>query len=199
MWRYDPRRISWKGGAGRGATRELVHEAWPNHNSVRGFGEHRVLHDGNRMRRFGISLVVLLAFLIGIAAGGYVFSDTQRRPVIEAERCRRGCLDPTELAGLLASVGVQHSPVLPGTVLETDRTLVIEHPRPHARIHFVVIPKQDIRNIADLTAADAGYLADAFAAIGTLVRRHQLDRYQVITNGPGYQRVSYLHFHLTAP
>ena len=46
-------------------------------------------------------------------------------------------------------------------------------------------------------AQDAEYLADVFKVTGEIVREKNLVDYQVVTNGPGYQSVSYLHFHLT--
>jgi len=33
------------------------------------------------------------------------------------------------------------------TLFTTERTVVISHPAAHARIHLVIIPKKDIKNI----------------------------------------------------
>jgi histidine triad (HIT) family protein len=77
------------------------------------------------------------------------------------------------------------------------RQFVIEHPSPHARIHYIVVPKRDIKSIGELSDSDAEYLADVFKVISDIVREKNLVDYQVVTNGPGYQSVSYLHFHLT--
>ncbi len=99
--------------------------------------------------------------------------------------------------GLLGSIGMQFAPEsLPGIVMETDKTIVIKHPRPAQPIHYVIIPKKDIKNIAELEAGDEEYVQDAAKVIGELVRRDNLVSYRVITNGPGYQSVAYLHFHL---
>ena len=96
-------------------------------------------------------------------------------------KCEGKCLQPSELVGK-----------------ETDKTIVIEHPNPHARIHYLVIPKRDIKNMGELSDSDAEYLADVFKVMSEIIREKNLVDYQVITNGPGYQSVSYLHFHLTA-
>jgi hypothetical protein len=40
-------------------------------------------------------------------------------------------------------------------------------------------------------------LTDVFKVMSEIIREKSLVDYQVITNGPGYQSVSYLHFHLT--
>ncbi len=88
--------------------------------------------------------------------------------------------------------------LLPSVVKETDKTLVVEHPSPEARIHYLVIPKRDIKNIAELADEDREHFIDAFNVIREIVREKNLVAYRVVTNGPGYQGVTYLHFHLTA-
>ncbi len=129
--------------------------------------------------------------------GGYLFSDTQPRSFLALHRCDQRCLKPNELLGLLAAVGIQRVGArLPGVVTETDKTIVISHPLPSAPVHLLIIPKRDIKNIADATAADREYLTDALVVAGALIRERKLTRYEVSTNGPGVQQVAYLHFHL---
>ena len=135
---------------------------------------------------------------VGVVVGGYLFADTQPRSFLAVHRCEGSrCLRPQELLGLLGSVLMQRAPdLLPGIVIETDRTVAIRVPAPSP--HFVIIPKRDIRNVGDLTAEDAPWLIDAYAVIGRLVREQGLEAYQVMTRGPGDQSVAYLHFHLVA-
>jgi histidine triad (HIT) family protein len=148
---------------------------------------------------FKTPLAVAVSLLIGILVGGYVFSDTTPRPILAFRSCKTSCLNKKELIGLIASVGIQKLPqAIPHVVLETDKTLVIRHPFPEARIHYVLIPKRDIRNIAEVSEADAPFLMDLFSTVGELVRRDHLTSYRVFTNGPGYQQMTYLHFHLVA-
>ncbi len=59
-----------------------------------------------------------------------------------------------------------------------------------------MIPKKDIKNIGELSDLDRDYLVDLFSVVGEIVREEKLIDYRVVTNGPGYQGVSYLHFHL---
>jgi hypothetical protein len=42
------------------------------------------------------------------------------------------------------------------------------------------------------------FCAKTFAVMGEIIREKNLTDYQIVTNGPGYQTVSYLHFHLVA-
>ena len=144
-------------------------------------------------------LFMLLALVIGITLGGYLFADTQPRSFLAFNKCEGTCFQPNELMGLLTSVGIHKFPaLLPSVVKETDRTVVVEHPAPEARIHYIVIPKRDIKNIGQLSDADRESLIDAFAVVREIVNEKSLVNYRVTTNGPGYQGVTYLHFHLTA-
>ena len=103
------------------------------------------------------------------------------------------------MLGLAASVGVQKfSALAPSVVKETDKTIVMEAPGPHAGVHYLLIPKKDLRNIADVSDADREYLLDALKVAGEIIREKNLSNYALTTNGPGYQTATYLHFHLTA-
>jgi diadenosine tetraphosphate (Ap4A) HIT family hydrolase len=83
-------------------------------------------------------------------------------------------------------------------VLESDTCIALRYPRPQARIHYVLFPKRDIKNVATLTPLDAPYVLGCLALTRELVLRDRLHDYHVVTNGPGRQEVSYLHFHLIA-
>lgn len=151
------------------------------------------------MTRVRAILMVLAPLVLGVILGGYLFSDTRPRSFLALNRCEGTCLKSNELLGLLTSVGVQKfSGLAPSVVTETDKTIVIESPTPQARIHYLVIPKKDMKNIADLSHADSAYLLDAYKVAGELIREKNLTNYRFTTNGPGYQTVTYLHFHLTA-
>jgi histidine triad (HIT) family protein len=144
-------------------------------------------------------LMLLGSLVLGVILGGYLFSDTRPRSFLALTKCEGTCLNANEFLGLLTSVGVERfSGLLPSVVKETDKTIVIESPNPQARIHYLVIPKKDIKNIADLSDADSAYLLDAYKVAGDLIREKNLTNYRLTTNGPGYQTVTYLHFHLTA-
>ncbi|MGH9929583.1 MAG: HIT domain-containing protein [Pyrinomonadaceae bacterium] len=151
------------------------------------------------MTRVRVMILMLAALVAGVILGGYLFSDTRPRSFLALNRCEGTCLGTNELLGLAASVGVQRLRALaPSVVKETDKTIVIEHPSPQARIHYLVIPKKDMKNIADLSDSDGEYLLDAFKVAGAIIREKNLTNYRLTTNGPGYQTATYLHFHLTA-
>ena len=136
---------------------------------------------------------------LGLILGGYLFAGVQPRSLLALTHCGSSCYRPNDLAGLMASVGIQRAPgLLPGIVKETERCISITHPFPEARIHFVVIPKRDIKDIASIGADDGPFVLECLAHVQALVADHQLRAYRVFTNGPGRQAVTYLHFHLVA-
>jgi histidine triad (HIT) family protein len=144
-------------------------------------------------------LLMLVAIIIGVVIGGYLFADTRPRSFLALTKCEGTCLQANELLGLLTSVGIQRFPTfIPSVVKETDKTIVIEHPSPQARIHYLVIPRRDIKNIGELSDTDNEYLIDAFKVAREIIKEKNLTDYRITTNGPGYQGVTYLHFHLTA-
>jgi histidine triad (HIT) family protein len=145
------------------------------------------------IRKFFVLLIVLF---VGIVAGAYLSTHIQPRKFINITECSTNCLDSTQLLGLMASVGIKLDSI-PDVVLETDKTLVIKYPQPVDPIHYVIIPKRDIKSIEDVAEEDRDYIMDAIAVNKELVKREELSRYKFMTNGPGYQEVHYLHFHLT--
>lgn len=148
---------------------------------------------------FKKSAILFIIFIAGLIAGGYLFRDTQPRSFLRIDACDKNCLNPNELLGLIGSVGVQNLPgLIPFVVKETDKTIVIESPIHDAPIHYVIIPKKDIKDIGDISEVDKEYLIDAYAVIGNIIRENNLRQYKIYTNGPYYQTVNYLHFHLLA-
>ncbi len=149
-----------------------------------------------KIKKIVISLFILF---VGIIIGGYIFRDTQPRSFLRFDDCDETCLESNELLGLIGSVVAQKSPeLIPSIVKETDKTIAIDSPIHRAPIHYVIIPKKDIKDIADLTQEDKEYLADSYAVIGEIIREAGLREYKVYTNGPSYQTVNYLHFHILA-
>ncbi|MSR87237.1 HIT domain-containing protein [Candidatus Peribacteria bacterium] len=151
------------------------------------------------MRKSWLIPSICISVLIGIFIGGYLFSGVQQRSLLAFHHCERTCLDQKELLGLIGAVLVQKIPgALPHMVLETDKTVVIEHPRPLSDIHYVAIPKRDIHNALSIQQEDIPYLIDIYASLQYLIDKEKLTKYTISTNGPGYQMVDYLHFHLRA-
>jgi histidine triad (HIT) family protein len=138
----------------------------------------------------------LLTFALGLLAGAFLFTDVQPRSFLAIRHCEQ-CLHPNEITGLAGAVLVTKFPgFLPKVVLETDKTVAIEHPSPSADHHYVILPKKDIKNLGTLTAEDSAYLVDVHGVIGELIRSKGLTDYRLWSNGPEGQAVAYLHFHL---
>jgi len=149
--------------------------------------------------RLRLALVFLLGLAIGGAIGAWLFVDTRARSFIAPLHCVSNCINEKELGGLLVSIGVIKTPgLLPSVVEETDKTVAMKSPAPLAKIDYLILPKKDILDIGDLSSDDSSYVADAFEVMADLVRKEHLTDYKVITNGPGFQQVRYLHFHLLA-
>lgn len=150
------------------------------------------------MKRFLITTAIA-AFLAGVVTGGYLFSQSQPRSFLAVPNCNGSCYHPNELAGLLVSAGIQRVPgLIPNVVKETDKCIAIAHPFPEIRHHFVIFPKRDIKNIADVTVEDQPFLLDCINLMRVLIAEQKLRNYRVSINGPGLQDVTYLHFHLTS-
>jgi len=150
------------------------------------------------MNKFEIALLVLVSVIIGIIIGGYLFAQSQPRSFLSINRCQN-CLSRADLLGLIASVGIQKFPgLIPSVVLETDRTIVVKHPFPLERIHYLIIPKKDIKDIGEISEVNAQYLIDAYLVVRRIIEKEKLSKYQLFTNGPGFQDMTYLHFQLIA-
>lgn len=150
------------------------------------------------MTRARVLILMCVALIVGVVLGGYLFSDSRPRSILALNKCAGACLQSNELLGLAASVGVQKfSALAPSVVKETDKTIVLDLSDPQGRLHYLIIPKKDMKNIADISDDDGPYLLDAIKTAGEIIREKNLTNYRLATNGPGYQTVTYLHFHLT--
>jgi hypothetical protein len=154
-----------------------------------------------RLKHNHVLLVVItaVAFFVGVAVGGYLFHDSQPRSFLAIQKCGNNCYRRNDLAGLLASAGIQRAPgLIPNVVKESDKCIVIQHPFPEMRHHLVFFPKKDIKNIADVSIEDQPYVIACIALIRSLIMEEHLSNYRVVVNGPGLQDITYLHFHLKA-
>ena len=141
---------------------------------------------------------LLCSFVVGLLIGWWLFSDSRSRQLITFRR-RSHASAREELLGILASIGVRKlTGLIPGIILETDKTIVFKHPWPKYRIHYIIAPKKDIKDISDFSEDDKEYLNDLFAALSTVINQENIQDYKLWSNGPGKQDVTYLHFHLGA-
>jgi histidine triad (HIT) family protein len=89
---------------------------------------------------------------------------------------------------------------LPSTKLfEDEKVLAIKDIHPVRPFHVLVIPKEHVKEFAELT--DDTVLVAIKNAIQSLISEHKLDTqgYRVEANGGGAQLVDHLHFHLMSP
>ena len=145
-----------------------------------------------------------LAAIVFSLAGGFFFGAASiHRPILDAPLelpPARKPWSPKDVMGLMGSVGIRtlagHLEMVPLVVLETDRTFVITVSAAKTEAHYVLVPKKDIRDISEISAEDEPYLTDVFLTARQLVEKEGLHDYRIYTNGPGLQKVGYLHFHL---
>jgi len=146
-----------------------------------------------------VVLTGVMAFVGGVLTGGYLFAKSQPRAFLALGTCGSSCYGGKGLAGLLASAGITQAPgLVPGIVKETDKCLAITHPVPAGRYHFVPFPKPDMKDIGDVSLDDAPYVMECIGVLRSLIHEYGLRAYQVYTNGPGLQKVTYLHFQLVS-
>lgn len=81
-------------------------------------------------------------------------------------------------------------------VRETDRVLAFHHTKPSYPLHIVVVPKQHIASLLEVT--DFSVVEEIFAVAQAIVRELRLHEsaYRIVTNGGAYQDSKHLHFHL---
>ena len=91
---------------------------------------------------------------------------------------------------------------IPSTkVFENDAVLAFRDINPQAPVHILVIPKAHIASAADITAENAGAVAECFKAISEIAKQENLtDGFRVISNvgEDAGQTVKHLHFHILA-
>jgi len=144
------------------------------------------------------ALWLLAGFTVGIVTGGYLFSRTIPRSFLAVSNCGQSCYKPNDIAGLLASAGIHSLPTFIPTEHESIECLAIKHPKPEGRVHFVLFPKRDIRNIMEIQPEDGPYVLGCFTLARQIAQAENVLNYRLLTNGPALQHVTYLHFHLIA-
>ncbi len=141
---------------------------------------------------------ILISLCAGVLIGGYLFSRSQPRSFLALNRCQ-SCLTHEDLLGLLASAGIQNfSGLAPLKVFETDKTVAVKLPFGPERIHYIIFPKKDIKNVGEISKDNVQYFTDALFVARWIIEHRKLHKYRLYTNGPGAQEVTYLHFHLVA-
>ena len=84
-------------------------------------------------------------------------------------------------------------------VYEDDCCIALRDLNPQAPVHLLVIPKKEIRSLADAADEDSGLLGHLLVTARNLAEQMKLDNgHRVVINcGPdGGQTVDHLHVHL---
>lgn len=83
---------------------------------------------------------------------------------------------------------------------EDDRFVVFRDINPHAPVHLLIVPKQHIRSVNDLTEADCDTVAAMYLVAQKLARQEAVDQsgYKLLFNVEkgGGQEIFHLHLHL---
>lgn len=71
---------------------------------------------------------------------------------------------------------------------------------PQAPVHFLVIPKEHIQSVSQITADNAATVGHIFQVIAQVTRELGLTSYRVVSNigAQAGQSVAHLHFHVLA-
>jgi len=83
-------------------------------------------------------------------------------------------------------------------VYEDDLTYSFYDIQPQAKVHFLVIPKQHLAGVRDITPENSQIIGHIFDVIVRITRELGITDYRVVTNngaGAG-QTVDHLHFHV---
>ena len=85
-------------------------------------------------------------------------------------------------------------------VAETDLVVAFDDLAPQAPVHVLIVPKQHVASVADLTAEDGDLFADLVGVANRVARERGIadTGYRLLTNaGPDAgQTVFHLHMHL---
>ena len=86
-------------------------------------------------------------------------------------------------------------------IYEDELTYVFEDIAPTAPIHYLVIPKQHISKLDEITPENSAVIAHIYEVIAKLAKDLDLkDGFRVVSNcgGQAGQSVFHIHFHLLA-
>lgn len=83
-------------------------------------------------------------------------------------------------------------------VYEDENVLAFYDIEPKAPVHVLIIPKQHLAGVRDVTAENAAAVAQVFAVIPTIAAKLGVTDYRIVTNNgaDAGQTVQHLHFHL---
>ncbi len=83
-------------------------------------------------------------------------------------------------------------------IIESDTVVTFPDINPSADIHILIVPKEHIGGIGDVTKEHGSLLAEVYQVANKLVAEYHLENssYRVVVNGGKAQHIPHLHFHL---
>tara|TARA_B100000035_G_scaffold297622_1_gene290575 strand:+ start:11535 stop:11876 length:342 start_codon:yes stop_codon:yes gene_type:complete len=85
-------------------------------------------------------------------------------------------------------------------IFEDDKSIIIEDISPQAPIHYLAIPKKEIRGISDLSESDSGIVDHLMHMIKNEMSNQGINDYRLVINNGSEagQTVFHLHIHILA-
>ena len=88
---------------------------------------------------------------------------------------------------------------IPSTkVYEDEMIYAFKDINPVAPVHFLVVPKEHIENVNEISAESSKFVAHIFEKIPEIAKSQGIDSYRIINNcgADAGQTVMHLHFHV---
>ncbi len=82
---------------------------------------------------------------------------------------------------------------------EDDKIVVFKDIHPKAKVHLLVVPKEHIKSLSEVTEQHAALMAHMLLILPTLAKAQKLNhgfRTVINTGEGGGQEIDHLHFHL---
>ncbi len=85
-------------------------------------------------------------------------------------------------------------------IFEDDKSIIIEDISPQAPIHYLAIPKKEIKGISDLSESDQGIVDHLMVVIKNEMSKQGINDYRLVINNGSEagQTVFHLHIHILA-
>ena len=84
-------------------------------------------------------------------------------------------------------------------IYEDDKVVAFNDINPQAPVHFLLVPKEHIKSLDDVSKGQEILIAHIFSLIPNLAKNHNLTKgYRVVNNcgEDGGQTVDHIHFHV---
>lgn len=140
--------------------------------------------------------IFFLLFCLSVSVYGFNAVAIQPRDGIRLTH-KEDRIKKKELLGTLGAIGVQLTPqFIPLVETISEKCVLMKHFNPVAEIHYVAIPRKDIKDFADITNEDMPYIQECFGLLQEVIKANAMKEYRISSNGPHFQDIRILHFHL---